>query len=310
MNNLKSLKASNSRALLSLLLPFVIGVGGVICVLQEMIAVQVLGHLMLSIFFLQTFILLHECGHLNFFSSRWANVWVGRLMGLLTLIPFYTWKEMHNLHHRWTGWRDLDPTTSGTVGPGASKTKNAIVNICWKLFVPVFYLGYKIGNYWWLPKMSRFLPESKYKKARVSVIAYGISYVLLGWFFGREVLHLFVPGFLLSLLWKELVIMTQHSHVEMPVSQGEEVKPISFQDQIPYTRSFFFNKTLAKWMLLNFNLHEAHHAKPGVPAYYLTEVPTGTPEKPSFGHWFQKAKGMQGVTYVFTTSAKSGKYLE
>ena len=183
MNNLKSLKASNSRALLSLLLPFAIGVGGVLCVLQESIAVQVLGHVLLSIFFLQTFILLHECGHLNFFSSRWANVWVGRLMGLLTLIPFYTWKEMHNLHHRWTGWRDLDPTTSGTVGPGASKTKNAIVNICWKLFVPVFYLGYKIGNYWWLPKMSKFLPESKYKKARVSVIAYAISYVLLGWFF-------------------------------------------------------------------------------------------------------------------------------
>ena len=75
------------------------------------------GTILLSVFFTQTFILLHECGHLNYFKNKATNKFFGHVFGLLSGIPFYTWRHMHNLHHRWTGWRDLDPTTEKTVNP-------------------------------------------------------------------------------------------------------------------------------------------------------------------------------------------------
>ena len=108
-------KASNGNAFLSLIIPGALAVGGTLLALSENTVSYWFGQLFLSFFFLQTFILLHECAHLNFFSSRWLNNLFGHVFGLLSMIPYYTWQHMHNLHHRWTGWRDKDPTTEKTV---------------------------------------------------------------------------------------------------------------------------------------------------------------------------------------------------
>jgi omega-6 fatty acid desaturase (delta-12 desaturase) len=68
---------------------------------------------------------------------------------------------------------------------------------------------------------------------------------------------------------ERIIIMTQLSHIEIPVSNGEEVKPISYLKQVTYTRSFYIAQFIARYFLFHFNLHEAHHAYPGVPAYLL-----------------------------------------
>ena len=40
-------------------------------------------------FLLRLFLIQHDCGHGSFFPRRRANQWVGRVIGVLTLIPFY-----------------------------------------------------------------------------------------------------------------------------------------------------------------------------------------------------------------------------
>ena len=116
-----SLKARNDIAFFCLLIPVVFFVAGVLLSKNYDGALYWGGQFLLSFFFLQTFILLHECAHLSFFKTRSVNVVMGHLFGFLSIIPYYSWQQMHNLHHRWTGWRDKDPTTESTVSPRSSK---------------------------------------------------------------------------------------------------------------------------------------------------------------------------------------------
>jgi len=299
-------KASNKKGFVSLLLPVVIGTGGILLLFIGQTWSYWLGEVVLSLFFLQTFILLHECGHLNYFKWRSLNQIFGHFFGFLSCIPFYTWQHMHNLHHRWTGWRDKDPTTEQTVSPSNSIIIRGLVNAAWRLFIPLFYMSYKVSNYWNLKKIKRFVSQSKYKLACIHVLVYGIAYTVLIVLLGPMLWTFILPAFVLSLIWKELVIMTQHSHVDIPLAMGKDVKPISFTDQVQYTRSFYVNSFVSKYILLNFNLHEAHHAFPGIPAYALDQVQLGLPHEPSYFTWIKKAKTMNGVDYVFKTSKQTG----
>jgi omega-6 fatty acid desaturase (delta-12 desaturase) len=41
----------------------------------------------------------HDCGHGAFFQHRFANDWVGRVIGVLTLTPYDFWRRTHAIHH-------------------------------------------------------------------------------------------------------------------------------------------------------------------------------------------------------------------
>ena len=304
--DITNFKSNNVKAFTSLIIPFVFLFSGIYLSLIDVIWYYLAGQVMLSVFFLQTFILLHECGHFNFFKTRILNQIFGHFFGILTMIPFYTWTQMHYLHHIWTGWRDKDPTTEKTVEPSNSKVIRIIANISWRLYIPTFYLSYKLSNYWNLLKIKRFLDQKKYRIAIINVVLYIILYTVLIYFFGGFMLVNLLPAFLLSLVWKELVILTQHSHIEIPVSNGDNVRPISTLKQVDYSRSFYINPILSHYLLFGFNLHEVHHAYPGLPAYWLRNVDLGIEKRPTYSEWFSQAKSMKGEDYIFRTSKHTG----
>lgn len=307
-SNISRFKANDFKAFCFLVTPLLLLVIGVFLTARGELPLYFLGQFLLSIFFLQTFILLHECGHLNYFKTRSLNLLFGNIFGFFTMIPFYSWQHMHNLHHKWTGWRDKDPTTEKTVEPSNSMIMRVIANIAWWLFIPLFYIVYKISNYWNISKIKRHLNKEKYSKALMAILIYTIIYVVLFLFFYDFILRFVAISFGLSLIWKELIIMTQHSHIEIPISNGEDVKPVKFANQVQYSRSFYINKLVARVVLFNFNLHEAHHVYPGVPAYWLDKVDLGIEEKPSYMQWFLKAKSMKAEDYVFRTSKHTEEY--
>lgn len=59
------------------------------------------------------FIIMHDCAHGSFFSSRQANGLVGWLCGVITLTPFGQWRRDHARHHASSG--DLDRRGHGDV---------------------------------------------------------------------------------------------------------------------------------------------------------------------------------------------------
>ncbi len=64
-------------------------------------------------FLMRTFIVFHDCTHGSFLPSRRANLWVGRLSGLLVFQPFANWRHNHAVHHGTAG--DLDRRGMGDV---------------------------------------------------------------------------------------------------------------------------------------------------------------------------------------------------
>jgi acyl-lipid omega-6 desaturase (Delta-12 desaturase) len=49
------------------------------------------------------FMIQHDCGHNAMFTSRRANDWMGRVLGVLTLTPYDFWRQSHALHHAGSG---------------------------------------------------------------------------------------------------------------------------------------------------------------------------------------------------------------
>ena len=64
-------------------------------------------------FLLRLFMIQHDCGHGAFFSRRWANDWVGRVIGVFTLTPYDYWRRTHAIHHATSG--NLDRRGIGDV---------------------------------------------------------------------------------------------------------------------------------------------------------------------------------------------------
>ncbi len=56
-----------------------------------------------AVFLVRLFLLQHDCGHGSFFSSRAANDWLGRALGVVTLTPYDYWRFSHAQHHATSG---------------------------------------------------------------------------------------------------------------------------------------------------------------------------------------------------------------
>ncbi len=306
METVLKFPSSNARAFGFLLSPIVMLLASIGCYGHPSSIFNYLGILLGSLFLTQAFFILHECGHLNFFRSKLINRVVGNVAGLLCGIPFMSWVYMHNLHHKWTGWRDLDPTTEKTVQLGHRGVLTLIVNLSWFCFIPIFYLTYMFSNYWNFIKIKRFTNVRIYKRCLFPMICYITVYIIFVLFFYDFVIYYFIPCFILSLIWKELVILTQHTHIDIPISEGIIVRPISYADQVKYTRSFYPGRMISKLFFLNFNYHEVHHANPGIPAYWLEQADINKTKKPTFWQWFKQAKSMSGADYIFKTSKHTG----
>jgi omega-6 fatty acid desaturase (delta-12 desaturase) len=50
-------------------------------------------------FLLRLFMIQHDCGHGALFHSGAANDWLGRIIGVVTLMPYGVWRSSHALHH-------------------------------------------------------------------------------------------------------------------------------------------------------------------------------------------------------------------
>jgi acyl-lipid omega-6 desaturase (Delta-12 desaturase) len=59
--------------------------------------------LLMTLFSLRCFSLMHDCGHYSLFSSKKVNRCVGFLLGIINAIPQYPWSRDHAYHHKTNG---------------------------------------------------------------------------------------------------------------------------------------------------------------------------------------------------------------
>ena len=274
-------------------------------------AAWTLGQGVLAIALLQWFVLLHECGHGVLFRSRFANRAAGHLAGFFSTIPFTSWRPIHNLHHKWTGWQDLDPTTQSLVPRPLKPFERWLMKTCWRFWIPAFTVLYRLSNFWNLPRLRRIAEVDSGKldagKVAVEALLLLLAYVALAWWWGPLAMLVSIgPAFVLSLILIEPIMMSQHSHVPQHLSKGEPVAAHPAPDQVPFTRSLVFPPWFSKLILLGFDAHELHHAYPAVPGYRLSAIDWEPPGRFTWWRWILTARAMPGDVFLFQNRDQTG----
>jgi fatty acid desaturase len=265
------------------------------------------GQLLLSLLFVQWFVILHECGHDTLFRTRRYHALAGRLASVFALIPYHAWTRVHGRHHKWTGWQDLDPTTESLVPRPLGRAERLVVNICWRLWIPLFSVLYRLTNYWHLPRLFSMFPKRKDRVAIardtiVLMLVYGAILLIAG---PATVLRVGGVAILLSLVMEDVLLLSQHTHVPQNISHGTAVKPFPAMDQEPFTRSLRLPR-FASAFVLHFDAHELHHMYPFVPGYHLRRIAYSPENEIGWWRWLRGAKKLPGDVLLFQNRLESG----
>jgi acyl-lipid omega-6 desaturase (Delta-12 desaturase) len=265
------------------------------------------GQIVLAAALVQWFIVLHECGHGTLFETASLNTLAGQLAGVFALIPFECWKRVHNRHHKWTGWQDVDPTTALLAEAPAGKLARGLVNVCWKYWIPLFSVLYRLNNFWNVPRLLRLFPAGRLRqRLLLNVAGLLFAYVILAVAAGPFVLvRLLGVGTLLALMSEDMLLISQHTHVPMGLSHGAEVSPHAAIEQEQFTRSLRFPGWLSG-LLLHFDAHELHHMYPFVPGHRLGEIPYSPANEVICWRWIRAARAVPGEVLLFQNRTQSG----
>lgn len=180
------------------------------------------GQILLGCAFLQWFVLLHEAGHHTLFRSTVFNHGVGHIASFFALIPFECWKLVHARHHVWTGWQDLDATTAALVPRALHPAERRLVNLCWKLWIPLFSVLYGATNFWNLARLHAFFPHPTQRRCLArGVVLQGAAYLVTFYTLGiAELVNATGLALLLCLMLQDPLLLSQHTHIPQNLSRG------------------------------------------------------------------------------------------
>jgi fatty acid desaturase len=285
----------------------VLTVGGVALSLQPNVLVWLSGQVVLAITMVQWFALLHECGHETLLRTKSLHAPIGRVAAFFSFIPFYCWKRVHNRHHKWTGWQDVDPTTAALVPRPLSRGERTLLNICWRYWIPLFAVIYRINNFWHWTRLRSLFPEREdRRRLAISIITLLAAYLALTLIVGpRMLLRVTALASLLAFMIEELVILSQHTHLPQNLSQGRQVPPFPALKQEIFTRSLVFPRWLSA-LLLHIDAHELHHMYPFVPGYRLRAICYDTRNQVDWLIWITRARALPGETLIFHNRLETG----
>ncbi len=274
---------------------------------QSNLGLWAAGQLLLAAAYVQWFVLLHEAGHATLFKSRRLNELAGYAAGFFAIIPFAIWKRIHQRHHKWTGWQDMDPTTATLVPRPLSGPERLLVRVCWRYWIPLFAVLYRLNNFWNPARLVRLFPKPAVRRRLIAdLVVYLATYGAIAWVLGPvALLRLVGVALFLAFVIEDVLLISQHTHIPMSRSHGQPVEPYSTFEQQPFTRSL----RMPAWMshvALHFDEHELHHMYPFIPGYRLGEVGFSPDNEVSWHKWVPAARAVPGDVLLFQSRNESG----
>ena len=265
------------------------------------------GQLLIALAMVEWFVLLHECGHRTLFRHRASNTVAGHVAGVFAFIPFTLWVHVHRLHHKWTGWQDLDPTTATLVPRERGRFERRIVRFCWKYWIPLFATVYRFETFWNPSRIARYARESRQRRyviaSVLSVVATHVAAIL--WLGPAGFVRCIAVATVVAFVLEDLLILSQHSHVPMNVSGGAHVTPHTAMDQERFTRSLRLPGPISR-AVLHFDAHELHHMYPFVPGYRLRHIEYEPQNEIGWRQWVMSARRIPGDILLFQNRRDTG----
>ena len=240
------------------------------------------GALLVRLFMIQ-----HDCGHNAFFSSRLANDWTGRALGVLTLTPFDFWRHSHALHHAGSGnlgRRGIGDIDTLTVEEYLARGRWG--RIKYRLYrhpLVMFGLGpsFLFLLQHRLPVGATRLGRMPWLSTMLTNLGIAVLFALAIWLMGPSTfLLLYLPMMVVGASIGVWLFYVQHQFEQ---TYWEPATDWSQPDAALHGSSFYDLPRWLMWLTGNIGIHHLHHLSSRIPFYRLPEALADYPELRTIG---------------------------
>jgi acyl-lipid omega-6 desaturase (Delta-12 desaturase) len=238
-------------------------------------------------FLMRLFMIQHDCGHGACFKRRATNDWVGRIIGVVTLIPYSFWLRAHALHHANAG--NLDHRGSGdiiTLTANEYCAQSRLQRLIYRLYRSPFVMFGLIPTYLFvlhyrLPIGQMRVGNQPWISTMGTNAAIGGVVALLIWLIGvGPSLLVQTPLVIVSASIAVWFFYVQHQFED---TLWEHDGDWSFHEAALRGSSHYELPAALAWFTGNIGVHHVHHLSSRIPFYRLPEVLRDHPQLASVG---------------------------
>ena len=258
--------------------------------------------LLISLFTLRVFALMHECGHGSLFRTQWLNRAFGFLLGVVSGMPQYVWSRHHNYHHahngNWEKYRGLYTTLSVDEYAAMTDAQQRMYRRkCSIAFAPFAGFIYLIFNprFTWLKGsigLVSHIVKRKVAQPNLSMKAHAASFETRYWQSDKEYWHMFWNNVVLLSIWVLMcwafgtVLFFTIYLISASLAGGAGIVLFTVQHNFKHSyasdgrrwdydtgaiegSSFLILPRWLNWFTANIAYHHIHHLSAKIPNYCL-----------------------------------------
>ncbi|WP_425072078.1 fatty acid desaturase [Sagittula sp. S175] len=227
-------------------------------------------------FLVRLFIIQHDCGHGSYLSNRFAQDWLGRALGVLTLTPYDVWKRTHAIHHAHHG--DLEARGIGdvtTLTVEEYRARSPMGRLIYRLYrhpVTLFVVGpaymFLLQHrlpVWLMRSGWRYWASSMGTNVGMAIIL-GLILYFGGW---APVLWIYLPTAVMAASIGVWLFYVQHQFEDTHWSKDPEWQ---LHHAALEGSSHYVLPQPLRWLSGNIGIHHVHHLYSRIPFYRLPEV--------------------------------------
>ncbi len=263
--------------------------------------------LLMSLFLLRVFVLMHECGHGSLFRSSHLNKVFGFVFGVVSGMPQYVWSKHHLYHHstngNWAKYRgplNVVPVDEYAAMTALQQRRYRRSRSIW--LAPFAGFVYLILNprVTWLRgtlQLIGHVVSHKIAQPGVSIRAHALTFKTPYWSSGPEYWHMFWNNVVLLSLWGLMawlvgpLLFVVCYVVGVSLSGGAGIVLFTVQHNFDHSyaspdegwdfdraaiegTSFLVLPRWLNWFTANIGYHHIHHLSARIPHYCLVACHT------------------------------------